>query len=95
MFCVIRKATCGLKESGKLVNEQLKKVLAAADHQPYKHYLGLCCNSSCPISFSIVVNDFGEKIIARDDVEHINNVLKNSLPIKSDWAGECYLGMTG
>jgi len=87
-------AIYGLKESGKLANEQLQKVLAKRGYYPCAFTQGLYKHESCPISFSLVVDDFGVKYIRKEDADHLEQTIKNSYPMKTDWTGEYYVGMT-
>jgi hypothetical protein len=48
----------------------------------------------CPISFTLVVNDFGVKYISKEDIEHLASVLKQDYKIDVDWKGTQYLGLT-
>jgi hypothetical protein len=47
-----------------------------------------------PISFTLVVVDFGVKYINKSDVEHLISVLKQDYGIDTDWEGTRYLGLT-
>ena len=94
VYCEIRMAIYGLKESGRLANEQLKKVLAAADYHPCRFTHGLYRHASRPICFSLCVDDFGVKYKRKEDALHLEKVLNDSYPMKADWTGNFYLGLT-
>jgi hypothetical protein len=47
-----------------------------------------------PISFSLVVNDFGVKYVNKDDLEHLMTSLQSTYKLTSDWAGDLYCGIT-
>ena len=47
-----------------------------------------------PISFTLVVDDFGVKYINKDDVEHLISSLSQDYTIDTDWEGMRYLGIT-
>ncbi len=47
-----------------------------------------------PISFSLIVDNFGVKYINKEDVEHLISVLKQEYKIDTDWEGTRYLGLT-
>ena len=94
VYCEIRKAIYGLKESGKLANIQLKKVLANADYHPCRFTHGLYRHKTRPIAFSLVVDDFGVKYTNKCDAEHLLSVLSAKYPMKADWTGTRYLGMS-
>ena len=93
-FREIRKAIYGLKESGKLANIQLNKVFADTDYYPCRFTHGLYHHTHGPIAFSLVVDDFGVEYTHKRDAEHLLSILSAKYPMKSDWTGEHYLGMT-
>ena len=41
-----------------------------------------------------MVDDFGVKYINKQDVDHPIMTLQQNYPIKMNWKGDCYLGMT-
>ena len=94
VYCEIRMAIYGLKESGRLANEQLQKVLAAADYLPCRFTHGLYRHVSRPICFSLCVDDFGVKYVRKEDALHLEKILNDSYPMKADWTGNFYLGLT-
>jgi len=94
LYCEIRMAIYGLKESGKLANIELQKVLAERGYYPCAFSQGLYKHESRPITFSLVVDVFGVKYIRKEDADHLEQTIKNSYPMKTDWTGEYYLGMT-
>ena len=47
-----------------------------------------------PISFGLVVNDFGVKYVGKQNVEHLMAALKEDYTIPHDWEGNRYLGLT-
>ena len=87
-------AIYGLKESGKLANAELQKILAAAGYTPSRFTPGLYCHTTRPIAFSLVVDDFGVKNTRKEDAKHLEKTLRDHYPMKSDWDGEYYMGMT-
>ena len=61
----------GLKQSKMLANKELKKVLAMAGYFLSKHTAGLFAHKTRPISFTLVVDDFGVKYINKADALHL------------------------
>ena len=94
LYCEIRMAIYGLKESGKLVNVELKTVLVSKGYEPCPFTHGLYRHKTRPIAFSLVVDDFGVKYTNINNAEHLENTIKKYCPIKSNWKGDYYLGMT-
>ena len=94
LYCEIRMAIYGLKESGKLTNVELQTVLASEGYEPRAFTHGLYRHKTRPIAFSLVVDDFRVKYTNIKDAEHLENTIKKHYPIKSNWKGDYYLGMT-
>ena len=94
VYCEIQRAIYGLRESGKLSNIQLQKVLAKSGYHPCSFTQGLYKHETRPIAFSLVVDDFGVKYTRKEDAEHLLQALTDHYPMKSDWEGEYYLGIT-
>jgi len=46
-----------------------------------------------PISFTLVVDDFGVKYVGKEHVEHLMTVLQEHYQIKADWTGNRYIGI--
>ena len=46
-----------------------------------------------PISFSLVVDDFGVKYVGKQHITHLINALKENYEISQDWAGSKYCGL--
>ena len=93
VYCEIRKAIYGLRQSGALAAEQLRKVLAPEGYFQSPHTPGLWLHKTRDISFTLVVDDFGVKYTNKADAEHLEGVLKQNYPVKSDWKGEKYIGI--
>ena len=83
----------GLKQSGTLANKELKMVLAKAGYFPSQHTVGLFVHKTRPISFTLVVNDFGVKYVNKADVLHLEKTISDYYPMKSDWKGDQYIGI--
>ena len=47
-----------------------------------------------PISFTLVVDDFGVKYIGKEHVMHLIKSLKEHYEVEEDWEGHRYLGIT-
>ena len=90
----VRKALPGLCQSGALAVKKL-----VADLKPYGYYKvpktnGLWKHKTCPISFTLVVDDFGVSYIDRADAEHLEAALKVHYPMTINWSGDKYIGIT-
>ena len=80
----IRITLYGLFKSSVLAAKKL-----AADLKPYEYYKvsktnGLWKHKSCPISYTLVVHDFGVSYVNKADAEHLKAVLNAHYPMKID-----------
>ena len=93
IYIEIRRAVPGLRQSGALAHQQLKLVLGKEGYYASKFTPGLFLHQTRPISFTLVVDDFGVKYVNKADALHLEKTLQNSYPMKSDWKGERYIGI--
>ena len=82
VYCEIRKAIYGSKESGKLANIKLQAVLAIEGYKPCRFTHGLHKHETRNIAFSLVVDDFGVKYTNKRDTDHLIMILQKKYPIK-------------
>jgi hypothetical protein len=90
----IQKGMYGLPRAGILANELLQRNLAKDGYRPTQHTPGLWKHDTRPISFSLVVDDFGVKYVGREHAEHLMECIKNNYNISSDWKGSAYCDLT-
>ena len=55
---------------------------------------GLWTHKSCPISFTLVVDNFGVKYVAQEEVDHLITSIKSTYSLTEDWTGNLYCGIT-
>jgi hypothetical protein len=84
----------GLPQAGILTNELLQHNLAKDGYRPTTHTHRLWTHDTRPISFSLVVDDFGVKYVGREHTEHLMECIKKNYNISSDWNGGAYCGLT-
>jgi hypothetical protein len=84
---------CGLPQAGIIAQNLLAKRLHKAGYQQSKITPGYWHHNWRPISFTLVVDNFGVKYINKEDVKHIASVLKQDYKINIDWEGTRYLGL--
>jgi len=80
----------GLKEAAILAYEQLCKHLVLYGYVPFKHKPGMWRHTTHLITFTLVVDDFGNK----DNTNHLFSALQDKYSITIDWSGDSYLGIT-
>ena len=55
---------------------------------------GLWRHATRPITFSLVVDDFGIKYVGKEHVDHVIKCLKEKYKLTEDWTGNLYCGIT-
>ena len=94
VYVEIRQGMPGLKQAGKLANDQLTTHLAKFGYAPCQHTPALWTHHTSPISFTLVVDDFGVKYIDKQNAQHLIDALRARYAITVDWTGTSYLGLT-
>jgi hypothetical protein len=94
VYIEIQKGMYGLPQAGILTNELLQRNLAKDGYRPTTHTHGLWTHDTRPISFSLVVDDFGVKYVDREHAEHLMACPRKKYNISSDWNGSAYCGLT-
>jgi hypothetical protein len=84
----------GLPQAGIIAQELLEERLKAAGYTQSKFTPGYWKHEWCPISFTLVVDNFGVKYIGKEHVMHLIRELKEHYEVKEDWEGTWYLGIT-
>ena len=82
---------------GILANKLLRKRLAPKGYYECKQTPGLWHSLwrhvTRPISFTLVVDDFGVNYTNKADVDHLIKCLKENYDLTQDWDGELYCGI--
>jgi hypothetical protein len=94
VYIEIQKGMYSLPQAGILANELLQRNLAKDGYRPTQHTHGLWKHDTRPISFLLVVDDFGVKYVGREHAEHLMECIKKNYNISSDWKGSAYCGLT-
>jgi hypothetical protein len=84
----------GLPQAGIITQELLKERLKKAGYTQSKFAPGYWKPEWRPISFTLVVDNFGVKYIGKEHVMHFIRVLKEHYEVEGDWEGTQYLGIT-
>ena len=72
----INEVMYGLSQAGNLENDKLIKELAVKGFGKKNHTPGLCKHKTKPVTFALVVDDFGIKYTHNEDVEMLLNKLQ-------------------
>ncbi len=94
VYVEIRKGMYGLPQAGRIANDQLIPILAAAGYHQAEHTPGLFTHEWRPVTFSLVVDDFGIKYVGKEHADHLIATLEAKYTISQDWSGSTYLGLT-
>ena len=62
-------------------------------YYPTKQTPGLWKHQTRPISFTLVVDDFGIKYTNKDDIDDLFKVIKEKYALKIDWIEAKYMGI--
>jgi hypothetical protein len=87
VYIEIQKGMYGLPQAGILAKELLQRNLAKDGYRPTTHTHGLWTHDNRPLSFSLVLDDFGVKYVGREHAEHLMACIKKKYNISSDWNG--------
>ncbi len=90
----MRKAVYGLPQAGILANKKFRRMLKPHGYLEHENTPGLWYHTTRPISFTLVVDDFGVKYVGREHVEHLIRCLKHTYTLTEDWTGATYCGIT-
>ena len=90
IYSEIRKGMYGLPQSGILANQQLVRRLEPWWYSPCNNIPGLWRHKYRPVTFSLVVDDFGVKYIRKKHAGHLLNSIQDHYQVSTDWEGQRY-----
>ena len=84
-----------LPQAGILANKLLCKRLKLHGYYECVNTAGLWCHETRPITFTLVVADFGVKYVGKEHADHLINCLKEeTCKLMEDWTGDLYCGIS-
>ena len=83
----IIKGVYGLPQADIISNKLLNKRLAKFGYYEVNHNPGLFRHIFRPISFTLVVNNFGVKYVGKEHDEHLLREIRHDYTITTDWTG--------
>jgi hypothetical protein len=89
----MRKAVWGLPQAGILFNKCLRWKLALFGYYKCINTPNLWYHEKCPITFTLIVDDFGVKDVDKADVNHLIASIKTTYTLTEDWSGDLYCGI--
>ena len=94
VYLEVRRGIYGLPQAGLLIQLELEEHLSEHGYRQSKVVSGLWHHDWRPISFTIVVDDFGVKYIRKEHAEHfLKGVLEKFYEVTTDWEGKKYIGL--
>ena len=94
VYVEIRHGMYDLPQAGILTEKQLIRFLGGYGYSPVPHTLGLWRHRWRPITFCLVVDDFGIKYIGKEHADHLIQCLRNHYQeVEIDWAGKHFCGI--
>jgi len=89
----MERTVWGLPQAGILANKLLRKWLAPHGYYECTNTQGLWTHEWCPITFTLVVDDFGVKHVGKEHADHLIVCIKKKYKITKDWTGDLYCGI--
>ena len=77
----------GLPHAGIIAQRLLEERLGAHGYHQSPTTPGFWTHEWRPISFSLIVDDFGVKYVREEHAKHLIGVLKEHYDISTDWEG--------
>jgi hypothetical protein len=90
----ISKGMYGLPQAGHLAYDQLVAHLAPHGYRPVPRTPGLWKHDTIPVTFCLVVDDFGVKYIGKQHADHLLNAIRTKYQLTCDWKSALYCGIT-
>ena len=84
VYIEVRNGMSGLKQAGKIANDQLKQRLAQYGYFPAPRIPALWLHKTNSVSFTLCVDDFGIKYTDKMHADHLVNALKSLYEISVD-----------
>ena len=93
VYLEMRRAVWGLPQAGILANKLLRKRLLPHGYFECNNTPGLWKHEWRPISFTLVVDDFGVKYVGKEHADHLIQCIKQKYELTEDWSGNLYCGI--
>ena len=78
----------GISITGKIANNLPTKQIAKAGYYPCQFTSGLWKHAWRPVTFTLVVDNFGIKFVDKHHTQHLHKTLKKHYGTTSDWTGK-------
>jgi hypothetical protein len=93
MYLRMELAVWGLPQAGILANKLLCKRLAPHGYYECINTLGLWRHEWHPITFTLIVDNFGVKYVGKEHADHLIAHIKEKYKLTKDSLGDLYYGI--
>ncbi len=93
VYLRMERAVWGLPQAGILANKLLCKRLAPHGYYKCINTPGLWRHEWRPITFTLVVDNFGVKYVGKEHADHFIVCIKEKYKLAKDWSGDLYCGI--
>jgi hypothetical protein len=94
IYCEIQKGMYGLPQAGIIAQQLLEERLQKHGYRQSQTTPGLWKHDTGPISFSLVVDNFGVKYVGKENTQHLLDTVRHYYKCSCNWKGEQYFGLT-
>jgi hypothetical protein len=94
IYCEIQKGMYGLPQAGIIAQHLLEECLQKHGYRQSQTTPGLWKHDTCPISFSLVVDNLGVKYMGKENAQHVLDTVRQYYKCSCKWKGEQYCGLT-
>ncbi len=94
VYCKIHQGMYGLLQAGIIAQELLAKRLKEHGYTQSKTMPGLWTHEWCPITFSLIVDNFGVKFIGEEHAQHLLQMVQKYYTCLFEKEGERYCRLT-
>jgi hypothetical protein len=94
VYMEIRKGMPGLKQAGCIANNRLTTHLAKSVYRPVPITPSIWTHDTCPIDFSLVIDDFGVKYVGKEHDMHLLQALRTLYTVTEDWVSTLCSSLT-
>ena len=95
LYIRVERGMYGLPHAGIIAQKLLEERLAKHGYHQSDKTPGLWTHDWRPISFSLIVDDFGVKYVGKEHADHLINCLKtDTYKLTEDWEGDLYCGIS-
>ena len=94
IFIRVERGMYGLPHAGIIAQKLLEERLAKHGYHQSDKTPGLWTHVWRPISFSLIVDDFGVKYVGKEHADHLIKILEENYVVDKDWEGKKYCGIS-